>query len=97
MLVLSRKVDESLVTILNREALEQLLAAITAQEEALAENNDDSVAVVKLTTTVVDIRGDKIRLGCDAPRCVAVHRSEVWDDIKNEQSTVEATVGQHTQ
>lgn len=32
--------------------------------------------------TVVDIRGDKVRMGFDAPREVAVHRGEVFDAIK---------------
>lgn len=32
--------------------------------------------------TVVDIRGDKVRLGIDAPRDIAVHREEVYDAIK---------------
>ena len=33
-------------------------------------------------TTVVDIRGDKVRLGIEAPREVSVHRKEVYDAIK---------------
>jgi carbon storage regulator len=38
--------------------------------------------------TVVDIRGDKVRLGISAPSRVAVHRKEVYDAIKaeNEQA-----------
>lgn len=31
--------------------------------------------------TVVDIRGDKIRLGIEAPRGIPVHRSEVYERI----------------
>lgn len=34
--------------------------------------------------TVVDIRGDKVRLGTDAPRCIAVHREEVYKQIKKD-------------
>jgi len=34
--------------------------------------------------TVVDIRGDKVRLGINAPKWVQVHRKEVYDAIKNE-------------
>jgi carbon storage regulator len=37
---------------------------------------DDNIVV-----TVVDIRGEKIRLGIEAPREVAVHRREVHDLI----------------
>ena len=34
--------------------------------------------------TVVDIRGDKVRLGIDAPKEVSVHRKEVWEAIRRE-------------
>ena len=33
---------------------------------------------------VVDIRGDKVRLGLDAPKDVSIHRKEVWEAIKRE-------------
>ena len=34
--------------------------------------------------TIVDLRGDKVRIGIKAPATVAVHRKEVYDAIKNE-------------
>ncbi len=34
--------------------------------------------------TVVDIRGDKVRLGINAPKNIAVHRKEIWDQIRRE-------------
>jgi len=34
--------------------------------------------------TVVDIRGDKVRLGITAPSEIPVHRKEVYDAIKQE-------------
>ncbi len=33
--------------------------------------------------TVVDIRGEKVRLGISAPPHIPVHRKEVYDSIKN--------------
>jgi len=33
---------------------------------------------------VVDIRGDKVRLGIEAPQNVAVHRQEVYDAIQRD-------------
>ena len=37
-----------------------------------------------IVLTVVDIRGDKVRLGIDAPQEIPVHRKEVYDAIKRE-------------
>ena len=34
--------------------------------------------------TVIDIRGDKVRLGIQAPEGVSVHREEVYEAIKKE-------------
>jgi len=34
---------------------------------------------------VVEIRGDKVRLGITTPRAVEVHRQEVWAAIKAER------------
>jgi len=37
-----------------------------------------------LKVTVVDIRGDKVRLGINAPRDIMVHRKEVYEAIRRE-------------
>lgn len=37
-----------------------------------------------ISVTIVEIRGDKVRLGIDAPKDVEVHRKEVWDAIHAE-------------
>lgn len=34
--------------------------------------------------SVLDIRGDKVRLGITAPKEVSVHREEVYEQIKRE-------------
>ena len=41
------------------------------------------------TITVVEVRGDKVRLGIDAPRGLAVHREEVFDAIKRQKGEAE--------
>ncbi len=38
-----------------------------------------------ITIVVVDIRGDKVRLGIEAPKEVPVHRREVYDAIKRSE------------
>lgn len=37
-----------------------------------------------IKVTLVDIRGDKVRIGIDAPKDVAVHRAEVFEAIQAE-------------
>lgn len=54
MLVLTRKVDESIII------------------------GDD------IKITVVDVRGDQVKIGIDAPRSVSVHREEVYQEIQEE-------------
>ena len=50
--------------------------------------NESIVINDDITIVVVEIRGDKVRLGIEAPKEVPVHRREVYDAIKrgeNEQ------------
>ncbi|MCH8853693.1 MAG: carbon storage regulator [Planctomycetes bacterium] len=39
-----------------------------------------------ITVTIVDIHGDTVRLGIDAPEEVSVHRGEVYDAIRQENN-----------
>lgn len=49
--------------------------------------NESIVINDDITIVVVEIRGDKVRLGVEAPKEVPVHRREVYDAIKrNEES-----------
>lgn len=54
----------------------------------LSRQRDESIIIGegedKITITVVDIRGDKVRLGIDAPTEIPVHRQEVYDAIQRE-------------
>ena len=42
---------------------------------------------------VVDIRGEKVRLGIEAPAHVSVHRKEVYDAIQRERKAAEQQQG----
>lgn len=44
--------------------------------------NESIVIDERIVITVVEIRGDKVRLGIQAPKEVPVHRSEVADEIE---------------
>lgn len=52
----------------------------------LSRQRDESIIIGdSIKITIVDIRGDKVRLGIEAPRDVSVHREEVYLAIKKEQ------------
>jgi carbon storage regulator len=51
----------------------------------LSRQRDESIIIGdNIVITVVDIRGDKVRLGIDAPKEIPVHRQEVYDAIQRE-------------
>lgn len=77
-LVLSRQRDESLVVV-HRDELQRLADSVEAGQSYVPQLTAEIV--------VVDIRGDKVRLGFTAPREIAVHRKEVYDAIRHERRT----------
>lgn len=50
--------------------------------------NESIVIDEKIVITVIEIRGDKVRLGIEAPRDVPIHRSEVYDAIQRDTGAV---------
>jgi carbon storage regulator len=51
----------------------------------LSRQRDESIIIGdNIVLTVVDIRGDKVRLGIDAPKEIPVHRQEVYNAIHEE-------------
>ena len=52
--------------------------------------NESIIINDHITVTVVEIRGDKVRLGIDAPKDVTVHRREVYEAIQNQNKLREA-------
>ena len=39
----------------------------------------------EVEVTIVDVRGDKVRLGITAPKSIPVHRKEVYEAIQREK------------
>lgn len=50
--------------------------------------NESIVINNEIVITVVEIRGDKVRLGIVAPRDVSVHRQEVYEAIHGQTPTI---------
>ncbi len=56
----------------------------------LSRHRDESIMIGDdVVITIVDIRGDKVRLGIKAPKEITVHRQEVYDAIKRENEASE--------
>lgn len=48
------------------------------------QRNDSIMIGDEIEVTVVDIRGDKVRLGINAPKRIVVHRKEIYEQIRAE-------------
>jgi carbon storage regulator len=55
--------------------------------------NESIVIDDRIKIVVVEIRGDKVRLGVEAPKEVPVHRQEVYDAIKRSAIQTDAAPG----
>ena len=62
-----------------------MLVLSRKKNESIVINNDIKIVVV-------EIRGDKVRLGVEAPREVPVHRREVYDAIQRSKESDDAAV-----
>ena len=58
----------------------------TAHMLVLSRKKNESIVINDdITIVVVEIRGDKVRLGVEAPKEVPVHRNEVYEAIRRNQ------------
>jgi carbon storage regulator len=55
-----------------------MLVLSRKKNESIVINND-------ITVVVVEVRGDKARLGIEAPKEVPVHRQEVYEAIRRQE------------
>tara|TARA_Y100000310_G_C20701199_1_gene830046 strand:- start:8727 stop:8906 length:180 start_codon:yes stop_codon:yes gene_type:complete len=59
------------------------MLVLSRQKDQIIKIGDD------IEVSVVDIRGDKVRLGINAPNEVPVHRKEVYDAIQRSEKEKE--------
>lgn len=60
----------------------------------LSRQRDETIMIGDdVEITVVDIRGDKVRLGINAPSRIAVHRKEVYEAIRAENEQAARAAG----
>ncbi len=53
----------------------------------LSRKKDESIMIGDdVEITIIDVRGDKVRLGITAPRSISVHRREIYDAIQKEKN-----------
>lgn len=55
----------------------------------LSRSRDEELILIapdgtELTVKIIDIRGDKVRVGLEGPPEYKMHRKEVWESIKKE-------------
>lgn len=59
----------------------------------LSRQSDETIIIGdNIRITIVEVRGDKVRIGIDAPRDVAVHRQEIYDAIRRDAENAARTV-----
>jgi len=62
-----------------------MLVLSRKKNESIVINND-------IRIVVVEIRGDKVRLGVEAPREVPVHRHEVYEAIQRSNEAADSSI-----
>jgi carbon storage regulator len=77
-----RLVDQALDVPRTKES--SMLVLSRKKNESIIINDD-------ITIVVVEIRGDKVRLGVEAPKEVPVHRNEVYEAIRRNQQKPDAS------
>jgi carbon storage regulator len=50
------------------------------------QKNESIIIGDDVEITIVDVRGDKVRLGITAPKAISVHRKEIYEAIQREKA-----------
>ncbi len=64
----------------------------------LSRQRDESIMIGDdVEIIIVDVRGDKVRLGITAPKNIPVHRREIYDAIQREKTNPQITPDEKAQ
>jgi carbon storage regulator len=66
-----------------------MLVLSRQKDESIVIGDDGAIEIV-----IVDVRGDKVRLGITAPKEIPVHRREIYDAIQREKAEAKAAEGE---
>lgn len=56
----------------------------------LSRKKDEGIMIGDdIRIVIVEVRGDKVRIGVDAPRHIPVHRQEIWLEIQRQREDTE--------
>lgn len=62
----------------------------------LSRRKDESIVIDdNIVVTIIEIRGDKVRLGIQAPREIPVHRQEIYEAIQREREAAALVSGEN--
>ena len=61
----------------------------------LSRQKDESIMIGDgIRITIVDVRGDKVRIGIEAPKDVKVFRTELYEEIQRQNQSAAASQAQ---
>ena len=55
--------------------------------------NDSIVIADNIVITILDVRGDRVRLGIEAPKTVPIYRQEIYEWMKDHQQIEDQAQG----
>lgn len=56
----------------------------------ITRQKDESIMIGdKVEISIIDVRGDKVRLGISCPRSISIHRKEIWEAMQREKKKKE--------
>lgn len=59
----------------------------------LSRTRNQTIMIGDVCVTIVDVRGEKVRVGIEAPKDVPVHRLEVYESIQRERFAASVDAG----